>query len=113
SAGGQRAVSVIRALGFTAKYAHMGANPLGADTRAAEQSAAADRREYRVQVGNFLQQLLGSCGLPCDDAIVVVGMHQMGPSLRLDMVASGLPRRDRRLAENNFSAVALDGLDFH
>lgn len=38
---------------------------------AAEQAAAAHGREYRVQVGNFFQELFGDCGLPRDDLIVI------------------------------------------
>src|SRR5437016_10415729 len=110
---GQGPVGVIRALRFAAKYVHVRANPLGAETRAAEQSAAAHGREYRVQVDDVFQQFLCRRGLSGDDAVIVVGMHQMRACLCLDTVAGCLPRSHRRLAENNFSAVALDGSGFH
>src|SRR2546430_4262021 len=61
SAGGERTVGIIRAFGLAAKHAHVGANPFGTETRAAEQSTAADRREHRVQVANLFEQLFRGC----------------------------------------------------
>ena len=40
-------------------------------------------------------------------------MHQVSARFSLDTPASFLARCHRRLAENNFSAVAFDGLGFH
>src|SRR5260370_40177287 len=110
---GQGAVGVIRAFGLAAEYADIGTNPFGAEASPAEQSAATDRGKHCIQVTEIFQQLLCSGGLSSDDAVVSLGIHQIGAGFRLDTIASCFSRRDRRLAANNFSAVTLDGFGFH
>src|SRR5260370_37446661 len=75
--------------------------------------SAADRRNPGIWVAPFSSQLLCRRGLSGDDAVVVIGVYQVRARLRLDPFAGGLSRGHRRLAENNLSAVALDGLGFY
>ena len=87
-AGGQRTVSIIRALRLASEHASVCANPLGAQARSAEQSAAADRGEHGVEITGVFKQLLRRSGLSGDDAVVVVGMNEDRAGFRLHAIAA-------------------------
>jgi hypothetical protein len=76
---GQRAVGVVGARRLTANDADVSTHGFCSQAGAAEQSAAAHRRKYGVDVWDFFEQLLRRRSLAGDDAVVVVGMDENGP----------------------------------
>ena len=106
-AGGQRAVGIVGALGLATKHAYFRAQALRAEAGAAQESTAADGREHGVQIADLFEQFFGGGGLPRDDAVVVVRMHQHGAGFRLHARGSFGARGNRGLAKGDLPAVSL------
>ena len=113
SACGERAVGVVGAGWFAAEDVDVGADAFCGQAGAAEEAAAADGRNNRVDVGDFFEEFPGGCGLAGDDAVVVVGMDERGAGFGLDAGGSLLARSDGWLGECDLATVAFDGAAFY
>ena len=112
-AGLDGAVGIVGALRFAAEDGDARTKALNAEARAAEQAAAANGGEDRVQVPYFFEELLGGGGLAGDDAVVVVGMDERGAGFGLHAGGGFGAGGDFGFAEGDFAAVGFDGLALH
>ncbi len=75
-AGGEGAVSVVGIFRFGTNHANLRAHGFRGDGSTAEETAAADRRNDDVEVGNIFEQFDGRRALTGDDLRIVVGMNE-------------------------------------
>jgi hypothetical protein len=82
------------------------------DRAAANESAAADRGNDRIERADFAQQFEHRRALAGDDARVGVGMHERCAGLFAHGVGHRLARDDRRRAAVQRRAAGFDGFEF-
>src|SRR5215467_12517527 len=85
--GGQGPVSIIGAGRFAAEDSNILSNAFGSQAGATEQTAAADWSKNGVQIRHFLEEFLGGCSLPGNNAVIIVRMNKVGAGLRLYTIA--------------------------
>ena len=108
-AGLEGAVGVVGAFGFAAEDADIWLHAFGAKACAAEEAAATYGSENGVEAGDFFEQFFGSGGLAGDDAVVVVGMDEIGAGFGLHASGGFIAGSDGGFAQGDLRAVTLDG----